>query len=1169
MKIKQLDLKAFGPFSDQIIEFNSEAPGLHVIFGSNEAGKSSALRALKALLYGFHERTADNFNHANNKLLVGGVIEEDEGRELTLYRRKKRKADLLDDEGNPLNPELLSDYLHGVDKQLFESLYGIDHKTLIAGGEEILEQKGEVGQALFTAGTGLTSLREIIDSFEGETSALYKDRGSTQQINRSIKEYKDLKKEVKDASLLPAKWKEHADRLKDAELEYSRLEEKSRKLSAEVHRLGRLNKSIPELAELENLQRQLLDLGEVVLLPEDFSAHVQKVKQDIRETTLQLDRDGDRLGKLHDKQGAMSVNAKVLEHADAIEDLYQRVDRFRKDLKDRIKLDGMRITCRRDAGTLIEGIRNDLSLKDLDTLQPFFGRKKEVQKLSTSFELLNQSMSDAERRKDEAERVLVSVEKAISELPTIKDTSSLLEAVKLGRKKGDIDSQVDDIAREIKAGYKGCQSELKRLGLWGGDLSQLMELNLPQDETVRAYDSDFNEISQEIRQLEKDYIETKTDLASAKTDSKEVLYSGDVPSEEMLKVSRVKRQDGWQLLKKKWVDGCDISEAGNDYDPENEIHEAYEKRVEDADLIADRLRWEADRVAKSATLKARIEGFEEKLQNLLNQKMDIANRETSLTEKWKEEWEGAGIIPLSPREMLPWLVGIDRVRNKLSELLNKEFEKSDKESEREKCASLLVATLQEVNGDVKVSSDELATVLVSAESVLQDFTEQKAKWVKLSDEQVASSSVLEKSLTELTTAKAALGKWQSEWSKHVSGLVLKDEITPSSVNDILETIGDCFTKLNSAKEFQARIDGIDRDVQLFKDDTDYVLGEVAPELKGLSPEQSVLQLYPMLNKALQDNKLRQQNDVDIESIALDVNDAKKKLQSLESQMGEYYKIAKCNEYDELNEAIRLSGDFVKIREKVSFAESSLAKVSEGWAIDEIKEQAVGVVVDELPAQISNIKRQIEQEVNPNLHQSLKLIGEENKELQLMDGSSKAAESAEKMELVAAKIKRLSDQYVKVKLATALLHKEVEKYREENQGPILKLASVYFSKLTIGSFSGLRTDIDDNGNPVMIGVRSDGSWVRVDGMSDGTCDQLYLALRLATLESRLENNAPMPFIVDDILINFDDERSKATLSLLGELSNKNQVILFTHHKQIVSEVESLGVEAEVVVHDLGN
>ena len=87
------------------------------------------------------------------------------------------------------------------------------------------------------------------------------------------------------------------------------------------------------------------------------------------------------------------------------------------------------------------------------------------------------------------------------------------------------------------------------------------------------------------------------------------------------------------------------------------------------------------------------------------------------------------------------------------------------------------------------------------------------------------------------------------------------------------------------------------------------------------------------------------------------------------------------------------------------------------------------------------------------------------------------------------------------------------------------------------------------------------------MSDGTRDQLYLSLRLATLEWRMETSEPLPFIVDDILINFDDDRSRATLKTLARFSRKNQVILFTHHRQLVDDAKRVGETEEVMVHTL--
>jgi uncharacterized protein YhaN len=137
------------------------------------------------------------------------------------------------------------------------------------------------------------------------------------------------------------------------------------------------------------------------------------------------------------------------------------------------------------------------------------------------------------------------------------------------------------------------------------------------------------------------------------------------------------------------------------------------------------------------------------------------------------------------------------------------------------------------------------------------------------------------------------------------------------------------------------------------------------------------------------------------------------------------------------------------------------------------------------------------------------------------------------------------------LASVILQRAIERYRGKNQGPVLQRGSRIFSQLTLGSFAGLRDDYDDKGQAVLVGVRPDGrTTLGVEGMSDGTRDQLYLALRLASLEYYLEQNAPMPFIVDDILVQFDDARAAAALRVLAELSDRTQVIFFTHHEHLL-------------------
>ena len=123
-------------------------------------------------------------------------------------------------------------------------------------------------------------------------------------------------------------------------------------------------------------------------------------------------------------------------------------------------------------------------------------------------------------------------------------------------------------------------------------------------------------------------------------------------------------------------------------------------------------------------------------------------------------------------------------------------------------------------------------------------------------------------------------------------------------------------------------------------------------------------------------------------------------------------------------------------------------------------------------------------------------------------------------------------------------------------------------MTGGSFEGLRTDFDARGEPVLMGVRTGATeTIGLEAMSDGTCDQLYLALRIASIENWLESHEPIPFIVDDVLLNFDDARAEATLGALADLSRRTQVVFFTHHEHLVAMAQDRLADDILFIHRL--
>ena len=157
----------------------------------------------------------------------------------------------------------------------------------------------------------------------------------------------------------------------------------------------------------------------------------------------------------------------------------------------------------------------------------------------------------------------------------------------------------------------------------------------------------------------------------------------------------------------------------------------------------------------------------------------------------------------------------------------------------------------------------------------------------------------------------------------------------------------------------------------------------------------------------------------------------------------------------------------------------------------------------------------------------------------------------------------AERYIRVATAARLLRWSIDQYRDKKQGPMLARAETLFSQLTLGSFQRLILDYEQQ-PPSLEGRRADGRLVGIASLSDGTRDQLYLALRLAALELHLEQAHPMPFIADDLFINFDDARSEAGIRALAELSEKTQVLFFSHHDHLAERVRNvLGVEVNIV------
>jgi uncharacterized protein YhaN len=169
------------------------------------------------------------------------------------------------------------------------------------------------------------------------------------------------------------------------------------------------------------------------------------------------------------------------------------------------------------------------------------------------------------------------------------------------------------------------------------------------------------------------------------------------------------------------------------------------------------------------------------------------------------------------------------------------------------------------------------------------------------------------------------------------------------------------------------------------------------------------------------------------------------------------------------------------------------------------------------------------------------------------GGDQAARAAADCRMHEAEVLARVREYIPLRLASLALTRATRRYRDEHHAPVLGRASELFQSITGGRYSAIRLAEND-----LYAVRSDAGTESVlqRYMSEGTRDQVYLALRLASLEHAHEQAEPLPLILDDGLVQFDDGRTAAMLAVLADISAGMQVILFTHHRSVLDAARAV-------------
>jgi uncharacterized protein YhaN len=1154
MKILEFNLIAFGPFQDAAFDLSGGPSDFHILFGPNEAGKSSALRALRNMLFGIPLRTADNFRHPHTALRIGASLAGADGQEIAFIRRKGQNKTLrAEDDKTLLAEDALAPFMGNIGQDLFEQMFAIGHDDLVRGGQEIISGGGKVGQALFSAGAGLIRLQAVQQELTLACDDLFKPAAQKPRINALLSRLQETLKSRKDALLHAKEWKDRESALHETQKHLEAIGNRLGDLKQQRARLDRIRHAMPLMARKKEIDHALIDCRQAPALADDFGRQRIDVEQVLAMAKNALDRTAADVKKINSQLASLTVPENLLEQGPAVSAIQQDLGSYRKARQDRPGLEARMRLLQTQAANQLAEIGIDYVDGKTEHLKLPPGIIGDIQDLAKLYERLTARLEANHDQRDNIRNRMASLAKQKQTIAVPGDLSNLRAALESARQAGPIEKKLAESRRATSEMETRLKNRLKRQSLWTDDMAALDALPLPSMESIDWFAKQFLDTTREIDRQKTDIAAIEADLVNIDIELTGMDLAQEVPTESDLETARRLRDEGWRLISRQLAghspDPSENREFVEQFEKADGLADAFEQSMRQADQVADRLRREAAQVSRK-TLRQAEKTHKHALKDTVGAALDAAvAQHDALAAKWAHLWEPAGIVPISPPEMRAWAADMQTSITRYADL---RAARSAADLMAAELESLKIYLVQALSSHHKIlePTRPLEELTAAANACIIDGEKAIAEAAAIRKE----LNSLEEESSGLTSAKARLEQelatWKEKWNAGIAALSLTPDTGPGAAQSVIDGIRDAKKWITDADTLRKRIDGIDRDCAVFIKKVHDLKALLAPELDVEHPDIVAESLNDRLATAREAATLRKNLIDQLEKARRDQADAEKQIAENNIRLDSLCREALCDEPEKLAEIEQLARLKKQLFDENEKIEKDLRNLSAGATVDDfiaeagsMDADAIGPEKERMDAEISTLEKE-----SAALNQNAGVL---KKELENMDGRAAAAGYAEEAEAVLASIDAEVAQYCRLKIASAILSRTIEQYREKYQGPMIRRASELFRQMTLGSFTGIRAEYDEKGDPVLVGIRPHtNEQVRVEGMSDGTADQLYLALRLAGLEQYIENSAPLPFVVDDILLRFDDRRAAATLNVLAELSKKTQVIFFTHHQHLV-------------------
>jgi len=1133
MRLRRLDLIRYGHFTDQIVDFGERAEGrrdLHIIYGPNEAGKTTAVSAYLDLLYGIRSG-AYAFLHPEATMRIGGALELG-GRLHEFIRIKATANSLLDAQSLPIAESAIRAELGAIERDGYCSMFSLDDDSLEEGGDGILKSQGDLGQLLFSASAGLSELSQQLAKVRGEADAFYRFHGRQTKLAQLKERLAALKKERDAIDTQASHYAELVQTRDRLAAQHAAAIEARGAVQSRRDALQRQLLALPRLARLRALRDQLAPLQTLPEAPQAWAAALPALIRQELTLAAELKANARRIAELEAALAEMMADPAALAIADRLEGLGALPARHATAVQDipklKLELDEIDETIR---SVLVQlGRRAETEPQRLLIEAAETGRLRDLMETRSGIE------ADRQRTADELAQAAQDLQQAETALANAGGSTSGEDArIDALSKAAAAARAVDHISRCRAARRLAAQAEatlqerLAALRPWQGDGTALANLAVPGEDEIQGWQLALTEAQRRIDRHAGEVDRLGAELTRLTAARDAIGETTGLVTDDAAGQIRTAREQAWAAHR------STLDEVSAD---------RFEAALRRDDHVTDSRHLHATALADLHRTSQELAVRDAECKRATEQRDQAAETQRSLLGKVASA-AGHLSLPaeLSVAQLKDWLAR----RNHALEAKRLAQEARSALDDAADDAALAVERLSAAltaAGLAMPDAPALDALLVAADAAIGAEATLKHLRAKVRD----GDQEVQRRMRAAAQAEAAATEWDTAWTAACADCWLgaTGQIpTPAAARAILDALGQLGPALTARASLMRRLDSMARDQTLFAE----AVAALADPL-GLTVTDAAVTAKAIRDrvKAAETAQAKRRDAEDAlaaaeqESQAL--ADAKAVLADAKGKMTALFDVETLEEVEAALSALARRAELTAQRDQ---AEAEILDALRAESIGEAESALDAMDRDDLLREQRDLETRFDNE-DASCQALFSKLSNAIDAVEAIGGDARAAEIEERRRTVSVELEDEARQYLRLRMGGAAAEQALRIYRDRHRSSMMDRASEAFAVISRGAYARLETQRRKD-SEILLAITAAGGSKEAEQLSKGTRFQLYLALRVAGYHEFVRTRTPVPFVSDDIMETFDDFRAEEAFRLFADMAAVGQVIYLTHHAHL--------------------